>query len=180
MLLDKTYFVGEINIPNTSNQSVLERLNFFIAKYEEQLLRALLGDGLYKAYTDGLAANDPKYIAIRDGKDYTDSNAKAYNWMGLRKESTKQSLIANYVYYWWLRDKVSITTGVGEADVKTDSADKISPAAKMTKAWNEMVEWNRSLMFFLDINKDDYPQWDRACVIHNNYSVLSPINSFNI
>jgi len=183
MFIDKTYFVGEINIPSTGNASVLERLNFFIAKYEEELLRALLGDGLYVAFKDGIAIADPdqKWKDLRDGKDYQDTTGRAMRFLGLYRNDIKQSLIANYVYYWWMRDKASITTHVGEADAKTDGADKVNPGQKMCRAWNEMVQWNRSLVMFLDINQETYPEWDnRRHIIQCHFGLLSPINVFNL
>lgn len=165
-LIDSSYFVGEVNIPNTGNANVSERLTFFITKYEEELLRAVLGNALYAAFRAGIAvaedAIDQKWKDLRDGKDYNDAGQISRYWIGLRKASTKQSLIANYTYYWWLRDKSSQTTEVGETDTNTDGAKKVSPGVKMARAWNEMVGWVGDLICFLDNNRDAYPEWLKA------------------
>jgi hypothetical protein len=180
-LIDKTYFVGEINIPDTSTTSVEERLTFFIAKYEDQLLRSLLGHALYAAYTTGIAAETPdsKWTDLRDGKTYTDDDDNTQYWPGFRKASTKQSLIANYVYYWWTRDKVTHTSAVGETTPASDGGGNASPALKQMRAWNELADHVAELVRFLDYHIEDYPdweQWSSATVLID----FAPINTFNI
>lgn len=180
-LIDKTYFVGEINIPETSNASVLERLNFLIAKYEDQLLRDLLGNALYAAYTTGIVVTptpESKWTDLRDGKAYTYASVDQY-WPGFRKASTKQSLIANYVYYYWMKDKASHTTAIGEVKDNTDGGQRVNPIYKQIRAYNEMVDQVRELVKFLNSNTSIYTEWNR--VLGN--SVLTRyryINAFNI
>lgn len=181
-LIDASYFVGELNIPNTSKPGVSERLTHFIAKREEELLRSLLGVELHEAYKAGIAVAEPdqKWKDLRDGKVY-DGYGIMYKWMGLRVAATKESLIANYVYYWWMRDKTTITTEVGEVDVEADkSTAKSNSKAKQCRAWNEMVKWNRELVKFLDVNRATYPEWDRASCLQDRYNLLKSINVLGI
>ncbi len=180
-LIDKDYFVGEINIPDTDKENVVERLNFFITKYEEEVLRNVLGNALYLAFKAGIEATEPeqKWKDLRDGKDYTDNSDNAQCWIGLCNSTKKQSLIANYVYYQWLRDKVSTTTAVGEVQQKSESGEKVSPAVKMCRAWNEMVQWANDLFHFLDSKQADYPQWLKADR-YRMYIFFQPINQFGI
>lgn len=177
-LIDKTYFVGERNIPNTDQTAVEQRLNHFIAKYEAELLRLLLGYELYKDFTAGLLA-DPilgKWISLRDGDEYT-VDGILYKWDGLRNAATKQSMIADYVYYWWMRDKASITTGVGETAPQAENSTMVSPADKMCYAWNEMVAGAGALYHFLENHPVDYPSW---AYDYRDWMVFKPINSFNL
>lgn len=53
-LIDSSYFVGDLDIPNTSRDNVLERLTAFINKHESKLLRDILGYDLWKAFNNGL------------------------------------------------------------------------------------------------------------------------------
>jgi hypothetical protein len=180
-LITKDYFIGELNIPDTDKDEVLERVNLFIAKYEEDLLRKLLGNALYLSYkTAMLTANpDQKWKDIRDGKDYTDLSGCSRYWMGLRKQATKQSLIANYVYYWFSRDRVTASTAFGEVMMKAEGGDKVSPATKQARAWNEMVNWAHDLFHFLSANQDAYPDWLKI----NRYEwcqIFQHINALNI
>jgi hypothetical protein len=166
-LIDQTYFVGELNIPDAPKAEVLERLSFLIAKYEEELLRASLGNDLYLAFITGTVGKleadiDQKWKNLRDGKDYTDLTGRSANWIGLRKGSTKQSMIANYVYYFWLRDRASRTSAVGETRGLSKTEENVSPGTKMARAWNEMVRWISDLVKFLDANRVDYPEWTKV------------------
>lgn len=182
-LIDNTYFVGDLHIASLSNSLVLARLTSFITKYEGQLLQDLLGYPLYKAFKAVIDEADPaqKWKDLRDGVEYTDVNDRTRKWMGLRDSTSKRSIVANYVYYWWLRDKASATTEIGEV---TDKAEATQPAqesanVKMVRAYNEMVEWIAELIMFLNSKVDDYPEWEDADV----YSIrtrFKAINRFNL
>jgi hypothetical protein len=177
-LIDKTYFVGERMIPNTDQPAVLERLNWFITKYESELLRALLGYQLYEEMKAGLVA-DPilgKWISLRDGDEYT-VDGVLYKWDGLQSATTFQSMIADYVYYWWMRDSATQTTGVGETIPGAENAVRVSPADKMCYAWNEMVAKAQALYHFLENHTVDYASWDND---YQSWLIVRPINPFNL
>lgn len=180
-LIDQSYFVGELNIPSTANPSVLGLLNLFIAQHEEELLQSVMGYALWKAYRDGIAASSPdaKWTAIRDGAEYTSLQGYARKWNGLADATKKKSLIANYVYYWYMRDKASLTTIAGEVDAKTDVAGPVSAATKMCRAWNEMVLMIEELVLFLQAKIADYPEFKELnlCTLRNKFR---PINPFNL
>jgi hypothetical protein len=183
-LIDKDYFIGEVNIPDTSKPEVLERLTFFITKYEEELLRNLLGNALYLAFksgTDGKQDVDieQKWKDLRDGVDYVDYSSFAKYWIGLRNTTKKQSIIANYVYYWWHRDKASQTTAMGEVQQKSESGDNASPAVKMCRAQNEMVDWAKDLLHFLDSKQSVYPEWLKVNR-YEWYKFFKPVNVLGI
>lgn len=72
----------------------------------------------------------------------------------------KQSIIANYVYYWFMRDNgITITTGIGEVKPQGENSTKASPADKMQAAWMQIMNWVIDLKEFLDVKKDDYPDF---------------------
>lgn len=162
--IDHTFFVGEINIPNLSNEDVAERLTSFITYHEERLLRDIMGHPLWKAFSDGIAMGSPdqKWLDIRDGKQYTSLDGYPHQWDGLvykTDSKIKKSLIANYVYWMWQRDNVSQTVAIGEVAAKAENSVVISPKVKMITAWNQMVDWIRELHYFLWSNPDTYPEW---------------------
>lgn len=82
MLIDKSYFEGDLKIPY--NEITQERLEFFIQKYEEELLRDLLGYDLFKQFMSGLedSAVDPKWNDLLLGAEYT-WYGKLKKWDGL-------------------------------------------------------------------------------------------------
>ena len=163
MIIDHTYFIGERNIPGTGKLDVQERLNYFIAKYEPKLLRALLGDSLYAAYKAGIAAGTPdaKWLALKNGKTYQEANGKTKIWTGFTVVDgiNKFSLIADYVYFYWMRDNASQSTAIGEVRNLTKESKPVSPEDKMRNAWNSMAEWIWELAHFLNCHTEDYPQW---------------------
>lgn len=255
-LIDRSYFIGELDIPNTHTAEIQERLDWFIEKHEPQLLRDLLGYPLSKAFMTGLmgAPVEQKWIDLLEGVEYTDLYGNVHKWMGLVSQpidlinaldasnsiavivgrgqqydpvvgansvtippalvgkefivvqrtygqllpseysivgntltltaptvfeigdvyfyksatlalgtvtgSVKQSLIANYIYYHWHRDQATQSVGIGEVATKAENATRVSPAVKMVRAWNEMIDWIKEMVLFLDTRRADYPEWD--------------------
>lgn len=128
MQIDATYFIGEINIPNVDQPSVLENLNLFIKKYEKRFLILLLGDTVYDDFINGLS-EDPipvKWSELRDR---------------LINSEDKESPIANYVYYWYMRDQSTTSTGIGETKPNAENASIVRSSDKQVRGWNEMSDW---------------------------------------
>lgn len=171
-LIDITYFTGEIVIPNTDKDYIAQRLVLFIEKYEDNFLRDVLGYDLYKSFKAGIVnypsgATDQKWIDIIEGAEYS-RHSRTHQWRGLTFENvdgfasgTGQLLspIANYVYWYWVKDGFSQTMSTGESQAKAENATSISPAFKMVRAWNEMIDWIEELYDFLRINSTTYNNW---------------------
>jgi hypothetical protein len=273
-LIDRTYFVGELSIPNTSQTAVGGLVDLFIEKYEEQFLNDVLGYSLYKALKAGLQVVPvaQKWTDLIEGAEYTDTNSKVRFWKGLVSQpptvlnaldalntisvkvgaggtydpaagssgttipaalvgkdfileqrgvgqlltseysivgnqltlvsgqfavndiyiyksatlaintstgTSKASLIANYVYYWYMRNNHTQTASTGETKGKHENADTASMSVKLTRAWNEMSAGVCELVDYLDARKDDYAEWadqDVWCMLKK----FRPINEFNI
>lgn len=273
-LIDRTYFVGELNIPNTSQAAIGSAVDLFIEQYEEKLLNEVLGYTLYKALKAGLQIVPvaQKWTDLIEGVEYTDLATKTRFWKGLvtqpptvlnaldalnpidvvvgrgqlydpvsattsttipaalvgktfifekrgvgkliageysvvgniltligdqfavddvytYKSATlaintstgtdKKSLIANYVYYWYIRNNHTQTATTGETKAANENSTMASPALKMVRAWNEMSKWICELVDYLDAKKDDYTEW----ADHDVYCMrrkFRPINEFNI
>jgi hypothetical protein len=176
-LIDTSYFYGDLSIAQITNEAVEANVQRFIKQYEPELLADLLGYELYKNYLAGVATVQ-KYKDIRDGKEYTNRAGKLAKWRGLKNNSISQSLIANYVYYWYLRNEASITTGTGEKTANAQNASNASPRVKMTRAWNQMAKWNMELVEFLVSNQTDYPEFISyygSCELDNLLTTINPI-----
>jgi hypothetical protein len=163
-LIDISYFVGNLNIPNSGDSAIAETINWFINKHEPYFLQKLFGQKLYASYLQDNTTN--RFKDIIDGKDYTDLNGYAKHWKGLIEvlvpntiPQTKQSIIANYVYYWYQRTYSTQTFGVNEARPNAENATKANARQKVLTAWNEMIEPIHSLMEFLLVNGSIYPEW---------------------
>lgn len=71
----------------------------------------------------------------------------------------KVSLIANWVYYWYTRDAATQTTGTGEKVAVNKNAESVTSRTKGMRAYNQMVDKNRSLREFLLSNSADYSDY---------------------
>lgn len=156
-------FKGMIMIPqigspiNTGAETVLpvnSALTELIDEKEPEALTKLFGYNLYRALKNGLAADpiDQRWIDLRDGSE-TEINGVWKAYAGVKP------LITRYVYYWWLRENATQSTGVGEAINKTENAYRVGPAQKQVTAWNDMVKSCKSTLDFLYTNQSVYPEF---------------------
>jgi len=103
-LIDISYFVGDLKIPNSADAAVIERVNWYIQKYEPEFLRHLLGYPLYKAFLAALnvvppAVPDQRMISILYGTEYTDLRGYLTRWRGLiDTDNPVFNLAGEYVY----------------------------------------------------------------------------------
>lgn len=157
-LIDKTFFIGEINLPLSADSSA--SLNLFISKYEKEYLQAALGYSLWKAFDEGIAAEEPadRFLAIKNGGEYTNCRGVVDYWQGL--VSGKVSPIANYVYYWYTRDNATYTAPTGEVKGKSDNSTNADSFLKQMRAYNEMSRLTDQLHEFLKANAATYPEFD--------------------
>ena len=146
------YFIGEINLPDPMSESV----GLFISKYEADYLLRALGYSFAKLFSDGLAADavEQRWIDLRDGAEYDDARGITRKWTGF-KNSGFNSPIANYIYYWYMRDNVTYTTTSGEAKGKSENSDSASSVMKQLRAYNAMVDMTKQLYDFLTYAKAD-------------------------
>jgi hypothetical protein len=198
-IINRNFFVGEINIPNANSVSISETLDLFIEKYENDFLINVLGQELYSDFITGVSQPviDQIWKDLIFGKTYTHQNQN-YTWKGLvatRKPSLTvsiedetieplsetdtpvryESLIAYYIYYWYVRNNVTQTAAMGEVSSSTENAMNSSPAYKLTRAWNWMSEWVEKLVHYLDANTDSYPNWTKQ----NTSRLLSVTRKIN-
>lgn len=181
MIIDKSYFIGEINIPNTDKTAIGELVDKFIEKYEPKFLDETLGYNLAKAFRAGLDEYtvDQKWTDLLEGVEYVDANNKTRYWVGFITESFPKSPIANYVYYWFIRNNHTQTATMGEVKSQNENAVNVSPTLKMVQAWNEISAWVCELVDYLNAKETDYPEWENQdvwCMLKK----FHPINEFGI
>lgn len=144
-IITNSFFVGDINIPNTDNLAVSERLGVFISEYEEKCFISLFGYSFYKLYKDSILSD--RMILIKDGGEYNDCFGELQKWDGIVKNN--KSLLAYYIYYNFQESSATLTTGVSTSVSNTDGGASVSPAEKMVKAWNEYSVLASNLLNFL-------------------------------
>lgn len=148
-IIDQTYFTRELSIPNINEvqTEAFETLEYFVDEYVRQLLRDALGIEIFNELDtyviDGAfdSTGAPQYIIdLVEGKEYVKSGV-TYKWSGLISTQGvfKKSLLANYVYYQWLKNSFSTQSGVGEVTLNPQNANLVNPTQKLVTAWNSFV-----------------------------------------
>ena len=140
-LIDASYFIGDLQIANLSSQHVRARVDAFIEDNEAEFLSLLFGP-LYDDYVAGLNLEDNTI------------------WTALHTSDLKIAFAA-YVYFYWMRDKESITTSLGEAKPEAQNSTPTTSINKQVSAWNKMVKKVERIYNYLDINSATYPNWRR-------------------
>ena len=158
MIIDYSYFIGKINLPQTGNTDGRTEVEGFIEIYEPEYLKKALGYDLWKAFTDGITGSgtpDDRWVSLLEGAEFTYNGQKNY-WPGFE---AKPSPISQYVYYRNQEDAAEDTTLTGTSTGKTENATRVSPSPKMIAAWNKMVELNVLLWNYIYANRSLYPEW---------------------
>lgn len=149
-LIDDTYFVGELNIANTDNPAVIENLNGFINKYQIKYLKMLLGDSLYAEFIAGIT---PVPIPGTDPQEYAPIDAKWANLLNAIVQSDiKVCPIANFVYFYFVRDQAVYNAGINVVVAKGENSVTADSKVKTARAWNEMNELSYEVYKFLKVN----------------------------
>ena len=143
-LIDDTYFIGEISLPANVLTGTLADINPYIVKYERQALIDLLGYTLYKELKVEIDADSytTKWDRLVNGHEYSINylgETHLVKWNGLIN-TDKVSLLAYYIYYYYVKFHVTHSSGLGEIVASAENAAKVSASQKMTNAWNRFIE----------------------------------------
>lgn len=85
MLIDYTYFFGDLSIGQLSEQSVKDKLAWYINQYEPVYLEDLLGYATYRQFSADILL-DPipaRWLDLLFGADYTNLYGRPSRWKGL-------------------------------------------------------------------------------------------------
>jgi len=169
-LIDASYFVKKLNIPNSEDAAVAETIVSYINQFEPQFLIKLFGYPLYKAYLAD--KTNARFTAIFSGAEYADANGYTDKWPGLIEVvvppptapattpvAQKQSIIANYVYFYYRSENATQFTGIGEAVMSGENTTMVSPRKKLALIWNEMSNQVKQFTEFMTANQTTYPEW---------------------
>jgi hypothetical protein len=145
-LIDTSFFIGDIEIPNSNQPPITVDLEHSIALYEKEVLISLLGYPMYKDLQAAIAAvpvSGDKWYKLINGAEFTfefDGETVTRYWEGL-KGFSKRSLIAYYIYFMHRRKKASYMAGLGaEVESKNENSEPTSLPEKLQYIWNEFVE----------------------------------------
>ena len=146
-LIDTSYFVGDISLPQVGNPIQESEVTNSINTYEPKILKRLLGYDLYTllqtAWDDYPGTPLPdRFDELINGAIFSiEFRNKTYNlkWDGLIN-SAKKSLIAYNVYANYMNNEATQTNTTGVSRIQQENALQASPRPKIIYAFNRMVE----------------------------------------
>lgn len=111
----------------------------------------VLAEGGFKWLGATRFSKDDKYFITPTSTELDVSSVEVVPW--------PESPIADFIYFYYLRDNTSQTQAVGEKRNKQEHAIDVSAKYKMMKAWNDMVSKNLLLMELFITFPEVYPEW---------------------
>lgn len=145
MIIDNTYFVGKILIPNLSNQIAGYNINSLIQDECYSFLASLLGNDIYldlEKYFDenlDLKTDAPlKYKELLYGKQY---DGKTWKGLIIKKGLVKKSILADYVFLKWLEENHIQNSPSGIVNADTKNVSNVNPTEKYVYIWNRIVKY---------------------------------------
>ena len=159
-IINSGFFIRDINLVNLTEPEVLDRLTYFIQKYESECLRRILGYELHQAL---LNETSDRMTDLIYGVEYIDYRGELKKWQGLVHDSN-MSLIANYIYFYFQQANALQTTGTGTTSRKQEAGKTESPKDKMVHAWKFFASEARDMAYFLwnsstDLGAAAYPEF---------------------
>lgn len=110
----------------------------FLTVDEVTEFESYLVNGIFPKVTTSIPQ---KWIDLVNGTTYA-INGVDLVWNGLIYSlgTSKQSLLADYVYSIWLETQASYMTGVGDAKGNPKGANLVNPTQRIVNVWNEFVK----------------------------------------
>jgi hypothetical protein len=165
-LIDEQYFWGNLTIPNLTQKrrgeaqmqtqfGINDEIYKYIKRYQKQYLEMMLGSTLSSTITE--------------------SKAKAL----FVDSALVLSPIANYVFFYWMRDNATLNTPTGEKKMNAQNAINISSSGRITRAWNDMVAMNGAVQYAMSI--DETIDYDTTInEIDTESDLFNTINEYGI
>lgn len=149
-LIDASYFQKEISIPNVNEtySESSDNLDYFIDEKVRLLLQKdILGLSLFSELDshieNGVLEQDApqKWIDFVNGVEYIDSNGNSKKWNGLLFElgSVNKSLLAYYVFNFWLQYNDTVVTGAGEQAISVTNSNRINSNRRIVDSWDAFL-----------------------------------------
>jgi len=154
MIIDTSYFVGEIHLSQVGSSASAKVNNntlaqHFIDENEVEIMDYALGKKHSKELFDQLQIDgsiketaDAKWTSLVEGETYMSGDVEYY-WRGLKEKVGKlnRSLIAYYVYYKYMTNGLTQRSTMGVIKADAENAKPASAIPTVTNAWRKMFEW---------------------------------------
>lgn len=185
MIIDSTYFTGkELYIPNvvlqpsigSNNLNPSDALGQEIEDKESELMLDILGySQATELYNQFEQDGSWKVAALQKWKDLVDGKDE---WKGLRYTigGKKVSLIAYYVFFYYLANDYHTYTTTGMQIAKSENSVTQDPSIKQVSIWNKFV---KMYVGSLLINKVQFTDnWNGRAMSFNGINLSNEVSLY--
>ena len=151
LLIVKNDFVGKYELAKSIN----DKIDSYIAKYENQYLRDLLGSelfALFEADVTNYLPQSAEFLTI-----YNPINTNV-NDVEVRSEGIKDMLLG-LIYFDYERDNRYKSTNIGQTKNTPDSASNDFDLHHLYERYNEAVKNYQNIQYYICANISDYPTY---------------------
>ncbi len=160
-IVQPSFFVGDISIPNTQSSNVINNLLYFIDKYESSYLKIALGFKIEKLIREAESVSAlPDLIKdLINGCTFSFEDVE-YTWVGLSSENF--SPISRYVYYKYVNATQSRFDGIGmiQSAPEENGTIPVSPSEKLVSVWAECSESTHVMLLLVLSKLEEYEEYD--------------------
>lgn len=161
-LIDYTYFVDKTLIPNANDtgfvgQALVNAINRYITRYQQEILVIMLGQTLYDEF------------AI--GKEIFPIPQK---WKTLNGKIIDANVIQCYVWYHYFRDNLAVISGIGDGIPTGQNFTFVANDQRVVDVWAEMIINLKAFNTYMLANIATYPTY-----VYDPMAV-QPLNIFSL
>ena len=155
-IVTSTDFVGEFQI--SSDKFSKEKLDLYIARYENLFINRLLGCELAKLFIDDLdngVPQDPKFVAIFEPFCKQDECGNMYESSGMK------DMLIGMIYFEFVKNNNSyVSTGGNKAKKTENSKTAGSLWHNVYARWNLSVKTSVAIQWFICREMATYPEYE--------------------
>jgi hypothetical protein len=151
LLIVKSDFVGKFELAKSIN----DKIDSYIAKYEENYLRDLLGSELFTLFKNDVIDNEPQseeYLTI-----FNPININI-NDVEVRSEGLKDMLLG-FIYFDYERDNRYKTSNIGQTKNNPDSGSNEFDLFHLNSRYNDSIKTYQNIQYYICANKSIYPTY---------------------
>lgn len=150
-LINETYLTREMYTPNTGGgvdiSSADNKVAQYIDKYARLLLQNALGNVLFAELDVHILDGNLKDDAPQKWKDFINGveysySGETYTFKGVlsTEGAFKESVLAYYCYYHYMKDNFTQTTSFGESVSSSVNSETVNGSSKLINIWNKYVD----------------------------------------
>lgn len=155
MIVVNSDFIGRYEL--ALDKFNVDKIDYYIDKYEKKYLIQLLGVDLYNLFIDDLDVNNEpvtsKYITIYEALNY-DNNGSIITSDGIKE------MLLGFIFYHYTNDNTQLQTPIGTTSAKAENSNVLGANYNNITRFNDCVASFRSIQQYIEDNISDYAAYN--------------------